>query len=166
MPRREELTLLEIIGLAIRSEEEAADFYGSVSRIIKNDLVRAKYEALAREEIGHRHMLVELYRKMSGEEGAPPRIPGSPSTAEGEAKRFSVDSLEGLLLGAIAREAEANDFYRKAAVRAIDQGGRRTLEYLADIERGHELMLRSELDAYQRDRDWYAEKPDVQLVGP
>lgn len=166
MPMREDLTLLEIIGLGIRSEEAAAEFYGGISKIIKNDLVRAKYEGLAREEIGHRHLLVELYQKLSGERGPPPCIPGSPSTAEGGRPPFVADALEELLRHAISREIEANDFYRRAAARAVDQGGQRTLEYLADIERGHELIIRSELDAYLRDRNWYAEKPDVQLVGP
>lgn len=166
MSVKEELTLLEIIGLAIRSEEDAAEFYGGISKIIKNDLVRAKYEGLAREEVGHRHMLVELYKKMSGEAEGPPRVPGHPSTAEGGKPPFVADALEELLRHAIDREVEANDFYRKVAARAVDQGGQRTLEYLADIERGHELMLRAELGAYLRDRDWYAEKPDVQLVGP
>ncbi len=166
MAMKEDLTLLEVIGLAIRSEEDAAEFYGSISKVIGNELVRAKYEALAKEEVGHRHMLVELYKKMSGESKAPPPIPGSPSTAEGGMPRFSADSIEELLKHAIGREVDANDFYRRAAARAIDTNSRRTLEYLADIEHGHELMLRSELDAFLRDRDWYAEKPDVQLVGP
>ena len=161
-----ELTLLEVIGLAIRSEEEAADFYGSISKMIRNDLVRAKYEGLAKEEVGHRHMLVELYKKLSGEHQAPPRIPGTPTTAEGGRPVFAADALEELLAHAITREVAANDFYRKAAARAVDTNSKRTLEYLADIEHGHELMLRSELEAYLRDRDWYAEKPDVQLVGP
>lgn len=165
MIMKEDLTLLEIVGLAIRSEEDAAEFYGGISKIIRNDLVRTKYEGLAREEVGHRHMLVELYKKMSGEE-TPPRVPGHPATAEGGRTPFVADSLEELLRHAIDREVAANDFYRKAAARAVDQGGQRTLEYLADIERGHELLLRTELGAYLRDRDWYAEKPDVQLVGP
>ncbi|MBI4711406.1 MAG: hypothetical protein HY767_02970, partial [Candidatus Omnitrophica bacterium] len=47
-----------------------------------------------------------------------------------------------------------------------DVTARRTLEYLADSERGHEMLIKSELEAYLRDRNWYAEKPDVQLVGP
>lgn len=160
------LTLVEIIGLAVRSEEEAAEFYGNMAKLIKNGLVRAKYETLAKEEIGHRHMLVELYKKMTGENGGPPKIPGSPKVAEEKQPPFATDSLEELLKLAILREQKAGDFYRKAAARAVDVNGRRTLEYLADIERGHEMLLKAELESYLRDRNWYAEKPDVQLVGP
>lgn len=163
---KEELTILEVIGLAIRGEEEAAKFYGEVSKTIKNDLVRSKYESLSREEMGHRHMLLILYRKMTGEKDAPPKIPGTPQTAEGGGIPVGVKSLEELLKLAISRERKAMEFYLKAATRTDDHACRRTFEYLADIERGHELMLKTELDAYLRDRDWYAEKPDIQLVGP
>lgn len=163
---KEGLTVLEVIGLAIRSEEEAADFYGHMAGRIKNELVRTKYESLAKEEIDHRHMLVELYKKMTGENSAPPKIPGKPKAAEGKKEGVASESFEKLLKIAIKREQEANDFYRKAAAHAIDTNAKRTFEYLADIEQGHELLLKREYDSYLRDRNWYAEKPDVQLVGP
>lgn len=163
---KDDLTMVEVIGLAIRSEEEAAHFYGEMSKLIKNDLVHSKFESLAKEEVGHRHMLVELYKKMTGETAAPPKIPGSPKTAEGGMPRFAVESLEELLKLAIKREQEANEFYRDAAVRAKDDNAKRVFEYLAGIERGHEILLKSELDSYLKDRNWYADKPDVQLVGP
>ena len=160
---KDNLTPVEIIGLAIRSEEEASAFYGHISKLVKNELVRSKYESLAREEGRHREMLVALYRKMTGEKGAPPKIPGDPATAEGG---FPVEnaSIEDLLNFAIAREQEARRFYTKAAERTNDHTSKRMLEYLADIERGHETMLKSELDAYLRDKNWYAEHPDIQLV--
>lgn len=161
-----ELTLVEVIGLAIRSEEDAAHFYGEVVKVIKNESVRVKYESLAREEIGHRHMLVELYKKMTGSPSAPPRIPGSPKTAEGGMPPFAVEALEDLLRLAIRREQEAGEFYRRAAVQSPEDNARRTFDHLAEIEHGHEILLKSELDSYLKDRDWYAEKPDIQLVGP
>ena len=159
-----DLTTIEALGLAIRSEEEAAEFYNRVAKMVKNDMVRAKYEALAQEESRHREMLLGLYRRATGEEKAPV-IPGSPETAEGG---FPIPkaSMEDLLRLAIVREQEAQEFYRRAAERTSDQTAQRMLQYLADIERGHELMLNAELEAYLRDRDWYANNPDVQLVGP
>ena len=159
-----DLTTVEVLGLAIRSEEEAAAFYGRVARMIKNDLVRFKYESLAKEESRHREMLVGLYRRVTGDKEAP-RIPGTPETAEGG---FPVPtkSLEDLLRFAIAREQEAQEFYRRAAKRSSDHAARRMLEYLADIEHGHELMLQAEFSAYLRDKNWYADNPDIQLVGP
>jgi rubrerythrin len=160
-----ELTILEILGLAMRSEEEAAKFYGDLAKRIQNEMVRAKYESLAREEVSHRQLLANLYHKLSGEE-APPHIPGKPATAEGGWVADPASSLEELLEVAIRREQQARDFYLRLAPKLSDVPGRRTIEYLADIEHGHELLIAGELEAYRRDRNWYAEKPDIQLVGP
>lgn len=161
---KSELTAVEAIGLAIRSEEDAADFYGKVSKMVKNELVKAKYVSLAKEEVGHRAILVNLYKKLTGE-NAPPRIPGDPKTAE-SGFPVAMTSMEEIFEFAISREQEAQAFYRRAASSTSDVSGKRTFEYLADIERGHELMLKMEYDAYKRDRDWYSNNPDIQLVGP
>jgi len=159
-----QLTTVEILGLAIRSEEEAAKFYGDLAKRIRNGLARAKYEGLAKEEASHRHLLVGLYRKLTGEE-RPPHIPGHPTVAEGGGVPVETESIEELLKIAIGREEAAHAFYLALAPRMQESASRRLVEYLADIERGHELMLRSELEAFLRDRNWYAEKPDIQLVG-
>jgi len=159
----EELTTVEILGLAIRSEEEAAKFYGGLAGRIKNDLARAKYESLAREEASHRQLLLNLYRKTTGE-NKPPQIPGEPVTAEGGGVQVETDDIERLLKTAIEREQKAMNFYREMSSRMKDTNGKRLLQYLADIERGHEVMLASELEAYRRDKSWYADNPDLQLV--
>ena len=162
----ENLTLIEIIGLAIRSEEDAAEFYGRIAKLIKNDLVRVKYESLAKEEVAHRHMLVELFRKMTGDRNAAPKIPGNPKTAEGGQPDFVADSMEELLKFAIKKENMACEFYKDAAQKAVESNSKQILNYLSDIEHGHETLLKTELDNYLRNANWYAEKPDIQLVGP
>jgi rubrerythrin len=150
------LTSVEVLGLAIRSEEDAAKFYGHISRMIENNLVRVKYEQLAKEETGHRKMLVTLYKEMTGTEESPERVPGEPETAEGDAIPDDIaDSLEGLLRLAVKREKNAHEFYREAAAKAKDLSGRRILEYLADVEKGHQAMLEKEVEAYHRDKEWY-----------
>lgn len=163
------LTTLEIIGMAVRSEEDAAKFYGHIAAMIDNDIVKEKYRNLAREEVSHKKMLEQLYQEMVGKKGAPPRIPGSPVTAEGGPIPADIaESLEELLKLAIQREQEAKAFYRRAAGKAVDAAGRRTLEYLASVEGGHEQMLKTEMEAYLRDRDWYTGKayPHLTHVGP
>jgi rubrerythrin len=159
----EELTTVEILALAIRSEEEAAKFYGGLAKRIKNDLARAKYESLAYEEASHRQLLINLYRKTTGED-RPPEIPGEPRTAEGGGVEVESEDIERLLQIAIEREQKAGAFYKEMSSRMKDANGRRLLQYLADIERGHEVMLQSELEAYRRDKNWYADNPDIQLV--
>lgn len=159
----DQLTTVEILGLAIRSEEDAAQFYSDLAKRVKNDLVKAKYESLAREESAHRQLLFNLYRKMTGENKAP-EIPGSPETAEGGGIPVDVRDLEELLKVAIEREQKAYFFYKDCAEGMTDVNGKRLFEYLADVERGHEVMLASELEAYRRDKSWYADNPDIQLV--
>ena len=78
------------------------------------------------------------------------------------------DSIEDLLRLAIHREQEAKDFYRKAAAETTDPSGERILQYLADVEQGHELMLKNEMEAYLRDAEWYTrqETPEMVHAGP
>jgi len=162
-----ELSAVEVIGLGIRSEENSARYYESIARIIKNDLVSARFQSLALEEKGHRNMLVSLYKKMTGLDEPPPSIPGDPDTAEGKATPVapSPDSLEECLLVAISREKEASEFYSKAAAKSSDPSGKRILEYLADIENTHEMILKKELGALHRDLHWYSVNPGFH-VGP
>lgn len=161
-----EFTILEIIGLAIRSERNAADFYRNFARLIKNDLVNARFMVLAEEEEKHRQMLVDYYMKMTGEQTPPPDIPGDPPTAEGSPPSFSIDSIEDLLNFAIRREEEASDFYKNAAQGATDNSGRSMLEYMARIEGIHKMTLKAELEAFLGDKNWYADNMEIQLVGP
>lgn len=162
---RKDLTAVEVIGVAIRSEGDAAAFYARLAGLVKNDLVREKYKQLAKEEEGHRHVLINLYKKMTGEKN-PPEIPEGIKTAESGDVQEDPSDIDKLLTLAIKREQQASAFYRQAAKKATDTTGKRTLEYLADVEHGHEALLVSELEAYRRDRNWYAEHPDIQLVGP
>ncbi|MFH1652858.1 MAG: ferritin family protein [Pseudomonadota bacterium] len=152
----------EIIKLAIRGEEDAAAFYHKVSKMIKNDLVRARYESLAREEEQHRHILISLYHRLTGKVEDPILPEGDFETAEGGFP-VALDSIEDALKFAIERESQAAEFYRKLAERTDDHDGKKILDYLADIERSHKNMLESELEAYLRDKDWYKENPKIKL---
>ena len=162
---RNDLTAVEAIGMGIRSEQDAAAFYGKISKKVKNALVKAKFEQLAREEIGHKSMLMAMHERITGEKNPPP-IPGSPETAEKGGAPIDVEDMGELLNLAILREQEAACFYSEAALVSNDPSGKRTLEYLAGIERGHEAMLKEEKEAFLRDRDWYLNNDDIQLVGP
>ena len=84
-----------------------AKFYGAISKRVKNDLVKAKYEQLAREEAGHRTMLASEYKRMTGEADSPPRIPGDPEVAEGGGVPEESASIDKLIQIAIDREHAA-----------------------------------------------------------
>ena len=158
MSTDQELTAVEAVGLGIRSEEESARFYGQIAKRIKNPLVRGRYEDLAREEVRHRALLLELYKRMTGDEYAPPKIPGEPAVAEAASPPGETEALESLLDLAIQREEQAAEFY--------DRAGRQALAYLADMERHHASLLRTELETYKRDQSWYSDFPDMPMMGP
>jgi len=165
MDRR--LTIVEVIGMAIRSEEDSAKFYGHISKMSENEIVRAKYEALAKEEVNHRVLLLGLFQKLSDGMDNPPRVPGEPETAEKGGQIDGSETLDDLLNLAIEREHKAAAFYQKAADETRDVNSQRILQYLASMERGHEELLRNELAAFELDNDWYLKNPpELQHVGP
>jgi len=163
------LTSLEVVGMAIRSEEDASRFYGRISKLIANPEIKKKYEDLAREEVGHKQTLIDLYREIADGMPDPPPIPGSPETAEGgDVPPEIQDSIEELLKLAIQRERDAYDYYSRAARQARDASGQRVLQQLADVEHDHEVMLEKELQAYMGNKDWYlnGEASDLIHEGP
>ncbi len=164
-----DLTSIEAIGLAVRSEEDAAKFYGHIAAMIENDAVRQKYRHLAFEEVKHRKLLVERYKEMTAGMERPPKIPGNPETAEGGAIPEDIaDSMEDLLKLAIKREQEAAAFYRQASQNARDLSGKRLFDQLVEVELGHEVVLNKELEAFRKDRDGYMgiKSQEMQHVGP
>lgn len=160
-----DLTSIEVLGMALRSEEDASKFYGRIAKMIRNDLVRAKYESLAKEEVNHGIMILNLYKQMMGSDDKLPRVPGEPQTAErGTAEGNASDSLEDLLKLAIGREKKAKEFYLEASEKAIDPSGRKVLYYLSQVEEGHEEMLKKELEAYLKNKGWYLGEDDEDMI--
>ena len=165
----ENVTSLEVIGMGIRSEEDAAKFYGHIAKMIQNKDIKEKYEQLAKEEVGHRMQLTELYKEILGSDEKPPRVPGDPETAEkGAVPDNIVNDLEGLLNLAIEREQKAHDFYLKAAHQAVDPSGEYVLRELAHVEAQHEAMLKKELEEYLKNKEWYMNATNESFihVGP
>jgi rubrerythrin len=161
---KRELTGLEVLGVAIRSEVEAHRFYTQALKAVRNPLLREKLSRLAAEEKRHRQILEERYRRSSGEEF--PAIPRK-GGVEGKGKMPKDLAPEGILKLAIQKEREAAQFYRQQALKAADMSGRFMLEYLADFERSHEQSLQAELKALNRFPEWFSSKdPMVLLVGP
>ncbi len=158
-----ELTSVEVLGLAVAQEVAAYKRYKLFASRVNNPLVKQKFLSLAREEQAHRTLLYDQLKKYTGEEK-----PGLPK----KAPRFNKDEdlarpLHEIILLAIKKEQEAQEFYREAAAAATDPTGKRILDYLADFERGHERILQEEYDAVAKYPEWFdIDGPDIMLVGP
>ena len=159
-----DLTGLEVLGVAIRSEVDACRFYLRALKGVQNPILRDKLSRLAAEEKRHRQILEERYRRSSGEAFPPvPRKGG----LEGKGKIPKELSPEEMLKSAVRMEQQAAQFYQREALKTADMSGRFMLEYLADFERNHERSLQAELKALNRFPDWFSLKdPMVLLVGP
>lgn len=158
-----DLTVVEVLGLAIQQEIMALKRYQLFASRVSNPLVKEKFRSLAREEKAHRELLYGMLQKYTGEEKPPlpKKAPRFNKSAELER------SLPEILELAIEKEIEAHEFYSKAAEIATDPSGKRVLEYLAEFERGHERILRAEYDAIARYPQWFEiEGADIMLVGP
>ena len=136
----ESLTEREILALAISQEEEDARIYDDFADGLKENYPTQaeKFAQMRREEDGHRHRLIELYRDRFGEHI--PLIRGQ--DVRGFMRRRPVWLLRPLGLKAVQRAAEGMEletkrFYEVAARRSADAGMRQLLGDLAEEERHH-----------------------------
>ncbi len=158
-----QLTIVEVLGLAVVQEIMAYKRYQLFAGRVNNPLVKEKFHSLANEEKAHREILYKMLQKHTGEEKPP--LPRSAPRLD-EEKELST-SLKDILELAIAKEREAKAFYEDAAQLAQDQSGKQLLEYLARFEEGHERTLQVELDSLTKYPRWFdMDGPDIMLVGP
>lgn len=158
-----ELTILEIIGIAVQKEVDAAAFYRNLAKRVKNPLVIRKVESLAVEEDAHASTLTEEYLRLSG--GEEPVLPKGFST--GITKEIDPKTPpEVLIETAMKYEKAAQEFYLEAAERSEDPRGREVLEYLANFEGDHYRMLETELKQLKRNAEWFDQDHDLLHVGP
>jgi rubrerythrin len=133
------LTEKEILALAISLEEQDARIYDDFAEGMKESYPEqaGKFEALRREEDGHRHRLLDLYRQRFGDHVPLIRR----EDLRGFVRRRPVWLSRPLGLKAVQKAAETMEvetkrFYEAAARRTTDAGIRQLLGDLAEEERG------------------------------
>ena len=136
----ETLTEQEILGLAIALEEEDARIYDDFADGLKEKYpVQAeKFKELRREEDGHRHRLLELYKQRFGDHVPLIRR----QDVRGFVQRRPVWLVRPLGLKSVQKAAETMEvetrrFYEVAARRTTDASVRQLLGDLAEEERNH-----------------------------
>jgi erythrin-vacuolar iron transport family protein len=139
-----DLTEQEVLALAITNEEEDSRIYRDFAQGLREEYpASAKvFDEMADEEVNHRTMLYDLYRKKFGEY--------LPLIRRNDVKDFIAHKstpwlTRPLVLGdarkfAEKMEDEAQRFYRKAADGARDVSVRQLLLELAEAEAGHESL--------------------------
>ena len=136
-----DLTEREILALAIANEEEDGRIYLDIAEGLRAEYPgsAAVFSKMAAEESGHRHRLLDVYRKKFGE-----HIPLiRRQDVRGFVQHKPVWQMVPLNLDAVRNlaedmENETQGFYRRAASRSEDVTIRKLLGDLADAEVEHE----------------------------
>jgi len=140
-----DLTEQEVLALAITNEEEDSRIYRGFAEGLREQFpASAKvFDEMAEEEVHHRTMLYDLYRKKFGE--YLPLIRRQDVKGFIQAKSAPLWLMRPLGLEDVRKfaenmEFEAERFYRKAAENARDASVRQLLIELAEAEAGHESL--------------------------
>jgi rubrerythrin len=138
------LSSLEVFGVAIRSEIDAARAYQKMATLVESKDGQQKLHFLRNEERKHRAMLEEMYRKEYPDIKLELPAKGlAPKLVVAVEKNSPITKLYELAMEA---EQATEKFYAQAAEQSESQSGRRLLSYLSGMERGHYYLLKAEYD--------------------
>ena len=143
----------QILGVAIKSEIDAAAFYTRLQARIKNILLGQKVKFLALEEEHHRKMIEGLLAKKYPDK--PKDVPESSLMPLIGVSLPADPGVPALFDAALQAEKIAEAYYNDAAERVEDEAGRRILAYLGRVERSHQAMINSEIDLIRKFPDYY-----------
>ncbi len=145
MARERDLTTLEVLGIAIRSEIDAIKLYNRMKEAAKNHDLATKIDFLIDQEKNHERILTEAYRKRFPDVElslpAESLVPRVREVLERQA------TLKEYFDAALEAEKKSEEFYSALAGKTRDQRSRSMLEYLASMERSHYSILEAELRA-------------------
>lgn len=148
------LTALEVIGVAIKSEIDAAELYRRMAERVGNASLVAKLHFLRQEEEKHRLMLEDLYAaRFSDVDLQLPAKSHVPTIDDVNVEGLTVPELFQLAMKA---EQLAAAFYSDQADHSRDETSRTVLRYLSNVERGHYQMLETEYDLLSRFPSYYS----------
>ena len=166
------LTEQEILALAISLEEEDARIYEDFADGLQTNYPEQaeKFREMRREEDGHRHRLLELYKSRFGDHV--PHI--RRQDVRGFVDRKPVWLVRPLGLKTVQKTAESMEvetrrFYEAAGRRATDTGIRQLLGDLAEEERNHavtaEQIAQTKLSEDEKSRGKTAVPPAGRPTG-
>lgn len=146
-----DLTEQEVLALAISLEEDDELTYENYAEYLKNTYPSTAniFLDMAKEESGHRHRLIDLYRKRFGE--FIPLIRRSDVRGFMPRKSIWLDQplgLEKIRDQVEIMELESRRFYRNAARQTHDASMRQLLDDLATEEQKHEMKAEQLVAGY------------------
>ncbi|MBI4834232.1 MAG: ferritin family protein [Planctomycetes bacterium] len=150
MPYAKHLSALEVLGIAIMSEIEAASYYKKIKNAIKNPALKEKLSFLVGEEQKHRRILADIYHKKANGvrlSKPPDSLVPRPITQKGKT------TVSVLLKSAMKAELDAENFYTMLIGKMKDPQASIILRYIAKMENSHYHILENEVEIISRARD-------------
>jgi rubrerythrin len=139
------LSLKEILGYAIHSEDVASTYYWTLAKVFgPNDLVKAKFMALSNDEKLHKMALLNLHKSQFGSEKyvIPEGLPPFESVVDVK----TVDSFLEALETGMQNERNAHDIYMFLADQNHEH--RKLFKYLAMTEAGHYEAIKQDYNFF------------------
>lgn len=145
----EDLTALEALGIAIRSEIDAQEVYSDLADMCGDELLKNRFLSLFHEERRHQTLLEKKYKEMFPETDLV--LPQSQLPTEVvESNNRKKMNIKDVLQLAINEEKRAREFYLDCAGTVKDLSGNRMFRFLADMEFSHQMMLTAELELIEK----------------
>jgi rubrerythrin len=152
-----DFTTVEILSIAIRSEIEAAELYQRMKEKTENRTLQEKFDFLIAQENKHQQILEEAYGDMFPRVDlkipANSPVPSIRDVLEGD------HSLKQLFDVAMEGEKRAENFYKDLAKKVNNPNTKSLLNYMANMERSHYVLL--EVEYKQMERGEELESDDI-----
>ncbi len=152
----EDLTALEALGIAIKSEMDAQEIYQDLADLTQNDLLKERFLNLVKEEKQHQLLLEKKYDELFPD--VPLKLPESQMLkhVNSSAARKNM-SIKDVLKIAIDEEKRTRNFYLDCAEYVKDLSGKRMFRFLADMEFSHQMILSAEYELIENYPQYFGE---------
>ncbi len=139
---QDNLTTLEILGIAIKSEIDAVRLYTRMKEMVNSEDLKEKMDFLISQERKHEQILKEVYGKKFPEVklALPPKaiVPMIDDVLSRQS------SLKELFDVGMKAERLAEEFYTNLADKTGEISSKSILIYMANMERSHYAILEAE----------------------
>ena len=168
MEKRRDLSILEVLGIGIKSEIDAVRLYTKMKDMVGTDDLREKMDFLISQEEKHEKILREVYEKKSpGVELALPPKSIVPMIDELLGRE---STLKELFQVAMKAEKLAQKFYSDLAEKTADSNAKSILTYMASMEQSHYAILQAEFNQMEmlgtEDANNFLDSEGLMFMGP
>ncbi|HJY64209.1 MAG TPA: ferritin family protein [Ignavibacteria bacterium] len=152
----EDITAIEALGIAIRTEIDSQLVYEELSDLCNDELLKERFLNLSKEERKHQLIFEKKYADMFPEVELvlpPTQLPHKAIDPDLKKKL----SIKDVLLMAIDEEKRACEFYGNYAKNVKDLSGQRMFKLIADMEYQHQMILEAEYEVLKKYPNYYGD---------